>query len=74
MRADVAAQYYQAMARIEAEETLISMSVSDHPHNKPESRKKFHRSLHLVANPESFAKKPVHSLEQLVAVMGGKSV
>lgn len=52
MPASVAAEYYQAITVIDAEKRLVDMNITDYPKMKNEGRKKFHRDMRKLAQPE----------------------
>lgn len=66
MPQEVALKYYECIGIILAQENLINMNVSDYPHMKTDSRRKFFKEMRNTAQPkhlqktvdfESFAKR-----------------
>jgi len=71
MQASLAAEYFKAVEQIEAQEALLAMAIADHPHNKTEIRKSFHKKIYGIGYPETKEKRPIHSMEELARLMMG---
>ena len=52
--------FRQAMERISAKESLVSMNNIQYPHVSDKFRKKQHRDLYKAAFPENFEEKSVN--------------
>jgi len=51
MQARTAYKYFHAIDKIEAQELLLKLTVSDYPNMKKESREKIHKSFYNKAFP-----------------------
>lgn len=51
-----AADYYQCITLIEAQQTLLALKVQDWPNMKQDNRAKWHRELHKKAYPSTHKK------------------
>lgn len=60
--------YWFAMERIEAQEVLTKMNVSDYPHLNQKSREKIHREIFKKAYPTD-SSKPI-TTDQLASILG----
>lgn len=62
--------YAIAIPILKAQEYLEEINVVSYPHAKDDYKKKLHRDLHRVANPETWSesKKPL-TLEQLAGMI-----
>lgn len=51
MGADEFSSYFMAIPNIEAQEALLSMTISSYPHLKDTERKRIYRQMRKLANP-----------------------
>jgi uncharacterized membrane protein len=62
---------WQAITRIEAQNTLVELSVQDWSHLKKEQRQKLHKQLHKQAYPELYEKKKPQSTKDIFNMLAG---
>ncbi len=58
-----------AMLRINAQETLVKLNISDYPNMGSNDRRKFHKSIHEKAYPLN--KKDLRTTEDLARFLNG---
>ncbi len=69
-------ELWQSITIIEAEETLLKMSISAYPHMSENKQKEFHRKMHKQSRPKIFdsdenSKKPV-PMDQFAKLLRAK--
>ena len=64
--------YSNAMEQLKAKELLDGMGVSDYPHISEDSRRKMHKDLHKIANPEAWSAKKALTLAEVAGVLSGR--
>lgn len=61
--------YWLAIERIEAQEQLMALNISDYPHIKQKGREKIHRGIFEKAFPVDESKSV--STEEMASILGG---
>lgn len=64
--------YWQAIDVVEAQETLVDISVVSYPKTKKESQKEMHRKLHKKAYPATWNKPIKIDSAKFLELLSGK--
>ena len=73
MDADKREMYWMGITVIEAQQILLQLNIETYPHQKREDARRFHRQMHELAYPKTYAVETgeVFNTEDLARKLGG---